>query len=178
MNRTSQFFQVILGIFLGTLLVAGALGGFVYFLWTKFTISPSRPIFVEEKKPKKIAKKIKNSSPSVAEASPSPSVAQASPSPSVTMASPSPSPSPEATSSSEELPKGAYKAIVHRAEGLSLRSGPSRASERVGGVSNRERVIVLEKTEDGEWSKIRSTASNIEGWVRSGNLRTIEEEVH
>ena len=146
MNRSSRILQLILGFLLGVAMVVGALGAFGYFLWTRFTIMPSKPIFAEEIKSKKPPRKVvKKPKPS-----PSPSL------------SPSPSPTPE------ELPKGAYKSRVIWSEGLSLRSGPSRGNERVGGVGYNEEVIVLE--EDGEWVKIRSGQGGAEGWVKSANL--------
>ena len=153
-----KILQIVSGIFLGIFFVAGTLGTVGYFLWSKFTIIPSRPTFAEENKVKKVAK--------VAASSSSPS-----PSPSTT-ASPSPSPSP--SKSPEDSSKGEHQARVLRSRGISLRADPNRRSERVGSVSYNEKVIVLEKSDDGEWTKIRSVESQDEGWVRSGNIS--EEE--
>ncbi len=148
----SRILQAILGFFLGVFFVVSGLGAFGYFLWSRFAITPTKPIFAEEKKPKTTPKLIAKISPQVTPKTPSPT----------------------ASKTPDPLPKGAYKARVIWSEGLSVRSGPSRENESVGGVSYNEELIVLEKSEDGNWSKVRSTKSNVEGWVKSGNLSNQE----
>ncbi len=144
MNR-DRVLQITLGILLGSLFMLAMVGTLGYLLWSKFTVSPARPTFAQESKPKQITK--------------------------VTPTPKSSEPKPEPTESAEVLPKGSYRALIARPNGLSLRSAPNRRSQRLGGIGYKENVIVLEKSEDGEWSKIRSTRSRAEGWVRSGNLK-------
>jgi hypothetical protein len=69
------------------------------------------------------------------------------------------------------LPAGAYEATVSFSEGLSVRDAPD--GGRVGGVDFNEKVIVLEESEDKRWVKIRAEQSNVEGWVKAGNLTRV-----
>jgi uncharacterized protein YgiM (DUF1202 family) len=141
----NRLLQIALGVLLGSLFMVGTISTLGYLLWSRFTISPARPTFAEENKPR---------------ITPTP----------IAKSSSEPSPTPVPTKTAEDLPKGSYKATVIRPNGVSLRSGPSRKNDRLGGVGYNENVVVLEKSQDGEWSKIRSSASGAEGWVRSGNL--------
>jgi uncharacterized protein YgiM (DUF1202 family) len=57
---------------------------------------------------------------------------------------------------------------------LVLRQGPSRETERIGGLDYNQRVTVLETSSDGEWTRIRLTGSGVEGWVKAGNTERID----
>jgi hypothetical protein len=47
MNR-NKVLQIISGVFLGIAFLTTSLGVLCYFLWVKFTITPTKPIFAEE----------------------------------------------------------------------------------------------------------------------------------
>ncbi|MEB3174240.1 MAG: SH3 domain-containing protein [Cyanobacteriota bacterium] len=166
MKPLPSVLQFIIGFLLGMGLFVGAITLVGYLIVSRFAATPERPVFPEEvaKKAKAEVSKPKASPKPDPKASQEPKPA-VSPSPSPTP-SPSPSPSPSPT-----LPPNAYRAKVIWGEGLSLRSGPGRDSERTGGVGYNEEVIVLES--DGEWVKIR-TSGEQEGWVRQGNLQKLE----
>jgi uncharacterized protein YgiM (DUF1202 family) len=129
-------------------------GGYVaaQYLITQFTAPPPKPTFPNDKpaaKPKPASKE----EPPAAPKPPSP------------QASLSASPPPA-------VPAG-YQARVKQADGLNLRDKPSREGVRVGGLSFNDRVTVIEETPDQEWQKIRSTAGDLEGWIKSGYVERL-----
>jgi hypothetical protein len=172
MKRFSGLLQFILGFFLGITILVGLTSALGYLMFSRLAATPSKPVFSEENKSKPKAttadKKASEKSAAKPEASPSPKATTASPSPEV---SPSPSPSPKAK---EDLPQGAYKAKVTWSEGLSLRSNPSKDSERMSGVDYDDELIVLETSADGVWAKVRSANGGQEGWVKVGNFKKTE----
>jgi hypothetical protein len=172
MKRFSGLLQFILGFFLGITILVGLTSALGYLMFSRLAATPNKPVFSEENKSKVKAttpdKKASDKSAAKPEVSPSPKAATESPSPEV---SPSPSPSPEAK---EDLPKGAYKAKVTWSGGLSLRSNPSKDSERVSGVDYDQELIILETSADGVWAKVRSVDGGQEGWVKVGNFKKTE----
>ncbi|MBD2447325.1 SH3 domain-containing protein [Nostoc sp. FACHB-152] len=82
----------------------------------------------------------------------------------------SPTPTPSETPTPDELPPGAYQGRVTWSEGLSLRAEPNQSSEKVGGVTFNQKIIVLEENPDKTWVKIRLEGSKQEGWVKIGNI--------
>ena len=170
MKRFSGLLQFILGFFLGIAILVGLTSALGYLMFSRLAATPNKPVFSEENKSKPKAttpdKKASEKSATKPEVSPSPKVTTASPSPEV-----SPSPSPEAK---EDLPQGAYKAKVTWSGGLSLRSNPSKDSERVSGVDYDDELIVLETSADGVWAKVRSADGGQEGWVKVGNFKKTE----
>ena len=79
------------------------------------------------------------------------------------------------TNLSNQLDPGAYKAIVVEPIGLILRDTPSRDANRIGGISYKEKVIVLEESSDKRWQKVRvDDGSNRTGWVSGGNTEKLE----
>ncbi|MGL5033112.1 MAG: SH3 domain-containing protein [Microcystaceae cyanobacterium] len=188
MKRFSGVFQFIIGFFLGLTIFVGGLSLLGYFVFSRLAATPPRPAFPEENKTKTVKQpgtKALKPTPQASSASgkkedsktetkpkvePSPAVSptpEASPS-----ATPEPTPTPEAKK--EELPAGAYRAKVIRSEGLSLRGDPSKEAERVGGVGYNADLVVLEKSPDGEWVKVKTAEGGQEGWVRAGNLKKEE----
>lgn len=172
MKRFSGLLQFILGFFLGITILVGLTSALGYLMFSRLAATPNKPVFSEENKSKVKAttpdKKASEKSATKPEVSPSPKATTASPSPEV---SPSPSPSPEAK---EDLPPGAYKAKVTWSGGLSLRSNPSKDSERVSGVDYDQELIILETSADGVWAKVRSVDGGQEGWVKVGNFKKTE----
>ena len=176
MKRISGLLQFILGFFLGIAILVGLTSALGYLMFSRLAATPNKPVFPEENKSKpKVTtpdKKAPDKSASKPEASPSPKATTESPKPSPSPeVSPSPSPSPKAE---EDLPKGAYKAKVTWSGGLSLRSNPSKDSERVSGVDYDQDLIVLETSADGAWAKVRSANGGQKGWVKVGNFKKTE----
>ncbi len=83
--------------------------------------------------------------------------------------------SPESTNSTNQLEPGSYRAIVIEPIGLILRDTPSRNSNRIGGISYQEEVIVLEESSDKRWQKVRvDDGSDRIGWVSGGNTERLD----
>lgn len=146
--KSSKIWQFLLGSFLGIAILAALTGGGLFLLVQRLTAPPNRPTFDNEAMGQK-------ATPGPDRDKPSPNIA-----------SPSPTLSPSASSS--PLPAGAYEATVSYSEGLSVRDSPD--GGRVGGIDYNEKVIVLEESADKRWVKIRAEQSNVEGWVKAGNL--------
>jgi len=172
MKRFSGLLQFILGFFLGIIILVGLTSALGYLMFSRLAATPSKPVFPEENKSKPKAtnpdKKTPHKSAGKTEVSPSSKATTESPKPSPKV---SPSPSPEAK---EDIPKGAYKAKVTWSGGLSLRSNPSKDSERVSGVDYDQDLIVLETSADGAWAKVRSANGGQKGWVKVGNFKKTE----
>jgi hypothetical protein len=170
MNRLSNVFQFILGFILGVLLLVGgtAAVGFVFF--SRLAAPPEKPVFSEEKE----------SFNQAAQPKESPQTESVNPEEQQAKEQPSPTPSPEekkteTNQEKEKLPAGAYKAKVNWSSGLSLRAEPSKDSERIGGVDYNTELIILEKSSDGNWEKVRVVGSDKEGWIKSGNVEKTGE---
>ncbi len=152
----SSLFQFIIGFFLGIILFGAGIAGGAYFFLTNVAGNTSKPVFSEEKPSKE-----KETKPSAA----------------VTKEETKPAPvetkKPEPEKPVETLPKGAYKATVTWSTGLSLRSNPSKDSERVGGVGYNSELIILSTSNDNQWQKVRIPNSGEEGWIKSGNVKKI-----
>jgi hypothetical protein len=80
----------------------------------------------------------------------------------------------QAAPSNNGLEPGAYRAVVVEPIGLILRDTPTRDAVRIGGISYQEKVIVLERTDDGRWEKVRvDDGGDRVGWVSGGNTEPI-----
>ncbi|MFN3679620.1 SH3 domain-containing protein [Thermosynechococcus sp.] len=134
MKPVVRVLQWLLGIFLGLGLIALVAAAIITPLVFNLLWPPPRPE-VE------------------AQHSPLPTPAESPPN------SPSPTPEPTPTSSP---PKPEGRVIY--SDGLRLRDHPSREANALGGVAFDEVVTILERSEDGEWLKVR-TKENLEGWV-------------
>ncbi|MEM9541112.1 MAG: SH3 domain-containing protein [Cyanobacteria bacterium P01_E01_bin.42] len=147
LSGIAQFFiGVILGI--SILGVSGAAAG--YYFFSKMAVTPSKPVFPEER-------------PQSSEAS-APSEAE----PEVEATSPEPPP--------VELPSGAYRVRVNWPDGLSLRDQPNLDANRLEVIPYEAEMIVLRTTDDGKWDRVRLPGSNNEGWVKAGNSDRIDED--
>ncbi|MBR8828873.1 MAG: SH3 domain-containing protein [Gomphosphaeria aponina SAG 52.96 = DSM 107014] len=74
----------------------------------------------------------------------------------------------------EELPAGAYKARVTASIGLYVREEPTTESNRIGAVAYNAEIMILGASEDQQWQKIRIPETGEEGWVKAGNVETID----
>ena len=142
------------------MLVAGVAGA-TYLVLSSMAYSPPKPIFSEEAKPPKSKTKTAKTN------QPSAQPTEAS------QAEPEPEAEPEEPE--EELPSGAYRATVTWSEGLSIRAEPELDAERIGGVEYNREVIVLKESGDRSWQQIRIPDSELEGWVKSGNIEKTAE---
>ncbi|UBF28908.1 SH3 domain-containing protein [Kovacikia minuta CCNUW1] len=155
----SSLLKVLSGFFLAIALIAGGSYFAVQRVIAQFTAPPPRPIFPNDK-PAPKAKPVKSSQPSAAAISPSPQ-------PSATPSA-APSPTPSAKPSAKKPESEGYRARIVISEGLNLREGPDRNSNRVGGVEYNDEITILEDSPDKEWQKVRVEGSNVEGWIKSG----------
>jgi Bacterial SH3 domain len=146
-----------LGFFLAIFILVGGAVGVAYYLFTKMSVNPPKPIFAEEQKQSSpIAKPV--SLPTGAKSKQD------------KKATPTPSESP----TTKELPPGAYKARVSWPEGLSIRDQPNLDSNRVNGVAYNQEVFVLQESDDKRWQKIRIIEGGEEGWIKAGNIEKVD----
>jgi hypothetical protein len=154
MKKLSQLLQLFLGSFLGLGLIGAVVAAGLFIMVQQLTARPPKPVY-------------DNDDPNFsARPKPSPS-SIASPTASGSGAE-SPSPSP----SSSPLPEGSYRATVSYSEGLSIRDAPD--GNRTGGLDYNEEIVVLEESSDKLWLKIRSERTQVEGWIKAGNVSKIE----
>ena len=144
--------QLLIGITLGLALMVGGSVAAGYYVFTKLSVTPERPIFAEEK-PKQ----------PVVNASPAATTKKASPAP---ILSPAPSPTPP----SPEPEAGLYKGVINWSDGLILRDAPGSNANRIGGVAYNQQVVVLEESSDQNWQRIRIVATGKVGWIKAGNM--------
>ncbi|MBP0017576.1 MAG: SH3 domain-containing protein [Cyanobacteria bacterium SBLK] len=147
----SSIAQFLLGVILGISIlgVSGAAAG--YYFFSKMAVTPSKPVFPEERPQSSEA-------PATSEAGGQEEEA--------TIPKPTPA----------ELPSGAYRVRVNWPDGLSLRDKPSLDANRLEVIPYEAEMIVLRTTDDGKWDRVRLPGSSNEGWVKAGNSDRIEED--
>jgi hypothetical protein len=174
MNRLSNVFQFILGFFLGVLLLVGGTAALGFVFFSRLAAPPEKPTFTEEKEnPDRVAQE--KESPKPESVKPEPEVAKEQPTPAPSPEEKSEEKKKESEPEKEKLPAGAYKGKVNWSSGLSLRAEPSKEAERIGGVDYNTELIILEKSSDGNWQKIRVAGTNQEGWIKAGNVEKLGE---
>ena len=145
----SGILQFILGFILGVFLLVVGAAGAAYFLLARIGAETEKPVFPETKKVE--STQVVKTQPSAADTT-------------------------EITSKPEEqLEPGAYRAKVTWPQGLSLRAEPSLDAKRIGGIGYDWEVVVLRKSEDGKWQRVRIPRNNQIGWVKAGNVKKIED---
>jgi hypothetical protein len=159
MNGALKSVQLLAGILTGLVGLVAILGGAGYYLFvTQMSTQPPKPVFAEERGgAKQIAAKSK------AKAKAKASVAS----------KPSPSPvakDPLNPDAPEKLPPEAYDAKVVWKDGLSLKKEPVPGAEKVGGVEFNAKVAIVKTSDDKQWVLIQSETTNLQGWVRAGNI--------
>jgi len=158
----SGIVKFLIGFVIAIGLLAGAgVAGALYFI-TKLTSPPEKPIFVNEKNANKVKPVAAKTQPPVAST------------PKATEVSTNTN-TPSSETKEKPLEPGAYKGQVIWSSGLSLRDNPSSDSEKIGGVGYNEVVVVLSESDDKRWVKIRSEDGTSEGWVKSRNIKRVEE---
>ncbi len=51
-----------------------------------------------------------------------------------------------------------------------MRSQPDLDAERIGSLDYNQRIAVLEQSQDQKWQHVRLADSDLEGWVKAGNI--------
>jgi Bacterial SH3 domain len=153
-SMKAKILQFLLGSVLGLSLMAAVGAGALFIVVQQLTARPPRPTF-ENDDPNFAARQRQTPKPS-----PSGS------------GSPGESPSPSDSPSPSASPEGSYRATVSFPDGLSVRDAPD--GTQIGGVGYQETLIVLEESSDKRWLKVRSEATQIEGWIKAGNVTKVE----
>lgn len=169
MNRFSNLFQFIFGFLLGVLLLVGGAVALSFVFFTRLASPPEKPTFTEEKANTEQVSQGKES-PKATSIKPAQTEKKEQPTPAASPKAKSEEKKQESQQETEKLPAGAYKAKVNWSSGLSLRAEPSREAERIGGVDYNTELIILEKSSDGDWEKVRVPGTNQEGWIKAGNV--------
>lgn len=156
----SSLAKLLIGLILAiTILIGGGAATALYLMY-KVTTPPPKPVFANEKATIKAQR-------------PHSSTIER---PTVSAAKPSATPTPSSSPSPKPLEPGAYQARITWDQGLLLRSEPNLDSERIGGVSYNQQIVVLEESADKTWQRIRLEDTEQEGWVKAGNTERIESE--
>ncbi len=79
-------------------------------------------------------------------------------------------PAPTETPVLSPTPEPLKQGRVTYGEGLRVRDRPDRDAEVLGGVEFDTVVTILERSQDGEWVKVR-TQDGLEGWVLSFGIQ-------
>ena len=142
--------QFVLGFLLGLLITAGVTAGIAFFILTKLAKTPPKPLFAETISPPVAQEQITTGSlQTQTEETETPAI-------------------------EFEAQEEGYRARVTWSDGLTVRSEPTVDSERLGGVEYDQELIVLETNPEETWQRIRLLDSNVQGWVKAGNLRKID----
>ena len=158
----SNFFQFIVGFIAGVLLLAGSTATVGFYLFNKMAANPPKPNFPElantqEESTTSTQVTSENTSTQVEQVE---QVRETIP--------------PSSLTDSLELPSGSYRATVTWPQGLIFRAEPTRESERLGGISYQEEVIVLGSNDDKTWENILLPRTGQQGWVSAGNTQPIQ----
>jgi hypothetical protein len=65
-------------------------------------------------------------------------------------------------------------AIVTYQGGLVMRENQQSSAKVLATLDENETVMILEKSDDGQWQRIRSEGRGITGWVSVGNVKTVQ----
>ncbi|BAZ17383.1 SH3 type 3 domain-containing protein [Calothrix sp. NIES-4071] len=166
----ANLFKYLFGFILALAILAGSSVAATLYFMNQSSRTPPKPIYANDE-PEVRAKAgfDVNKTPSTGAATPSP--ARNNQQASKPVAKPTPEATEKATTEAKPLPPGAYNARVTWPQGLSLRSEPRTEAERVGGAGFKQKVIVIEESDDKVWQKVRLEGSNEEGWVKAGNTQ-------
>lgn len=66
-----------------------------------------------------------------------------------------------------------YSYAVVVSDGLNLRARPSASSRKIDALSKGARVRVLKREEDTRWVFVRVTSSGLEGWMATGDGKSV-----
>lgn len=150
MSWTSGLVKLVLGFVIAiTLLVSGSVALALIFI-NRASSPPPKPIFANDSSAlKKTANLTKPKTSTLA-----------------TKNAPKSKPAPS-------LASGSYPARVTWNQGLSLRSEPSLEAERIGSLDYNQKIVVLQQSKDEKWQQIRLDDSELQGWVKAGNIERV-----
>jgi hypothetical protein len=160
----SGFIQFILGFLVGVSILTGAGAATAYFFLNRFSEAPQKPTYPE----KESSQTAEKSQPQTEESSQPVSEKPPEPEP-----EPKPEPKPEPTIQ-ERFGEQAYEARVTWPSGLSLRGEPSLSASRVGGVYYDDKLVIIGRSNDGDWQKVYIPESGQQAWVKAGNVEKID----
>lgn len=151
MRWTSGLLKLFLGFIIAiALLISGSVALALIFINRSST--PPKPIFANDSSAvKKAANKTQPKTTTVAARKPT------------AITTPSPSP----------LASGNYSARVTWNQGLSIRAEPSLEAERIGSLDYNQEIVVLQRSKDEKWEKVRLEDGETEGWVKAGNTERV-----
>ncbi|MEM1367073.1 MAG: SH3 domain-containing protein [Cyanobacteria bacterium P01_H01_bin.15] len=193
--RISSCLQFILGFLLALICIAAGAAGVGYYIFSRNSEAPPKPIFAEELPPEEETKPEtvaadptdKAQEPDLGNISESGTAANAEGTETAdavsdeddaekdeTEASAMEEPELDESPDEAELPPGAYRARVTWPQGLSLRNSPGLNSSSVGGVAVNAELIIIETSGDQKWQKVRVAATGQEAWVKAGNVVKID----
>lgn len=141
--------QFALGFILGMILFVGISGLAAYLFLSKLAKTPPKPVFADAVPPTEVEELEIQEATVETE----------------TVVSTPPEPEPEIE---------VYQARVTWSEGLTVRAEPDVNSERLGGVAYNQQLIVFADIQSEGWQKIKVPDTNLEGWVKAGNLEKID----
>ena len=157
MKWSAAIVKLVLGVIIAiALLVTGSVALALIFI-NRASTPPPKPIFANDSAAVK----------KQAKASPSSTVAK-SKTVAATPSKPVSSPSPASASTN--------KVRVTWEQGLSVRTEPNLEAERIGSIDYNQEAIVLEKSQDQKWERIRLEDGELEGWVKAGNTEPVKTE--
>lgn len=175
--------QFILGFLIGVFLLTGAGVATAYWFFNRMSDAPSKPNFSEESSSEK-TQQTKQSQPknqnnpeqqsASKQNNSSAETASKSNQSENTASDPSDSSEPESEPTIQDrFGQQAYQARVTWPNGLSLRDRPSPNSSRVGGVYYDDKLVIIEKSSDGDWQKVYVPETGETAWVKAGNVEKI-----
>jgi hypothetical protein len=165
MNFTLKTIQIVTGILFGLLGIAGIAGGAgYYFFITQMSTSPPKPIFAEERESTKVATK------------PAASKNSKKPTPQATPAVVKPEVAKDPLKATKLAPS-AYDAQIVWKDGVSLKSAPNGSAGKIGGAALNEKVAIVKESDDKQWALIQPEKTDIQGWVKIGNIDKYREKL-
>ncbi len=177
--KISAVIQFILGFIIGILILSGVGAATAYFLLSQLANTPPQPDYEQGKQQPEDSVATTSPESEQEESDNNLVESEQSDSPAEEEASEEKQSTPQETESEEEpsiqerFGEQAYPARVTWSTGLTVRSGPSVNSSRVGGVDYNDKLIILGKSSDGEWQKVYVPETEQQGWVSSGNVKRI-----
>lgn len=158
MKWSSALVKFFLGVIIAiALLVTGSVALALIFI-NRASTPPPKPIFANDSA---VVKKQAKTSPANTAAKSKVAAKPAS--------EPVSSPDPASASSTNRV-------RVTWEQGLSIRTEPSLEAERIGSIDYNQEAIVLEKSQDQKWERIRLEDGELEGWVKAGNTEPVKTE--
>lgn len=166
--------QFILGFTLGVVILAGGSTLLGFYLFSRMSTSPAKPIFVEEKPEQEQTANAQQTDSSSADKTTTDTKSKSESDFPKTSSFLEGEAKEEEKSAEDTLEPGAYRAQVTWPKGLILRAQAGVDGERIGGVGYEWEIVILEESSNGKWQKVRIPSSGQVGWVKAGNVKKID----